>query len=143
MYTEKNKITNTFVIFRSIVLCCGMHPLYVPAPSIHGIKVALLPGCPPGYPSPLPRETIVWAVSDRSSTIDSSSGYYTVRTMRLYAHGQSFELLAVNVLTGQKRGRSIAALACKKEAELDELRNPAWRGCQRGAHFLSNSSKEH
>ena len=104
MYTEKNKITNPFVIFRSIVLCCGMHPLYVLAPSIHGVKVALLPGCPPGYPSPLPRETIVWAVSDRSSTIDSSSGYYTVRTMRLYAHGQTSELLAVNVLTGQKTG---------------------------------------
>ncbi|KAH8995975.1 hypothetical protein EDB92DRAFT_111343 [Lactarius akahatsu] len=142
MSTDKNKTTNTFVIFRSVVLRSGMHPLYVPAPSIHGIQVALRPGCPPDYPPPLPRGTIVWAASDGSSAIDSSSGYYTVRpyaevlaesrlsavrTVRLYAHGQTSESFTENVLTGQKRGRSTAALACRREAELSELHTPVKR----------------
>ena len=70
---------NTFVIFRSAVLRSGAHPLRTPLPSIHGIQVALRPGCPPDYLPPLPRGTIVWAASDGSSAIDSSSGYYTVR----------------------------------------------------------------
>ncbi|KAH9054863.1 hypothetical protein EDB87DRAFT_1688748 [Lactarius vividus] len=142
MSSDKNITTNTFVIFRSVVLRSGMHPLHVPTPSIHGIQVALRPGCPPDYPPPLPRGTIVWAASDGSSTIDSSSGYYTVRpyaevlaesrlsavrTVRLYAHGQTSESFTENVLTGQKRGRSTAALACRREAELSELRTPVKR----------------
>ncbi|KAH9033783.1 hypothetical protein EDB85DRAFT_1949924 [Lactarius pseudohatsudake] len=119
-----------------------MHPLHVPAPSIRGLQVALRPGCPPDYPPPLPRGTIVWAASDGSSAIDSSSGYYTVRpyaevlaesrlsavrTVRLYAHGQTSESFTENVLTGQKRGRSTAALACRREAELCELHTPVKR----------------
>ncbi len=142
MSTDKNKTTNTFVIFRSVVLRSEMHPLHVPIPSINGIQVALRPGCPPDYPPPLPRGTIVWAASDGSSTIDSSGGYYTVRpyaevlaksrlsavrTVRLYAHGQTSESFAANVLTGQKRGRSTAALGCRREAELSELQTPVKR----------------
>ena len=148
MSAEKNKITNTFVIFRSVVLGSGMHTLYVPTPSIHGIKVALLPGCPPDYPPPLLRGTIIWVASNGSSTIDSSSGYYTVRpyaevlaesrlsavrTVRLYVHGQTSESFVANFLTGQKRGRSIAALVCKKEAELGELRDPVRRRVSTGS----------
>ncbi|KAI9457238.1 hypothetical protein BJY52DRAFT_1416870 [Lactarius psammicola] len=142
MSADKDKTTNTLVTFRSVVLRSEIHPPHVPTPSIHGIQVALRPGCPPDYPPPLPRGTIIWAALDGSSTIDSSSGYYTVRpyaevlaesrlsavpTVRLYAHGQTSESFVANVLTGQKRGRSTAALACKKENELSELQAPVKR----------------
>ncbi|KAI9438922.1 hypothetical protein H4582DRAFT_1945573 [Lactarius indigo] len=142
MSTDMNKTTNTFVVFRSVVLSSGMHPPHVPAPVIRGILVTLRPGFPPDYPPPLPRGTIIWAASDGSSAIDPSSGYYTVRpyaevlaesrlsavrTVRLYAHGQASESFVANVVTGQKRGRSMAALACRREAELSELQTPVKR----------------
>ncbi|KAI0294107.1 hypothetical protein B0F90DRAFT_1821493 [Multifurca ochricompacta] len=121
MSANKSTIREPSIIFRSMVLCSGLHPPGVPTPSIHGIRVALRPGRPPDYPPPLPPCTIVSASEDGRSIIDSSNGYYTVRP---YA-----DILAESRLAAvrTKRARIMAALKCIPEVELRNLPTPVKR----------------